>query len=107
MPSSGLKTSALDRKSTRLNSSHTIISYAVFCLKKKMNRAPVVSVTTGSALDLGSLEYLSRCVCRLVLALSCAASARNLRCLLFFFFFLNNGGPPEFPLFPHPPPFRS
>src|SRR5436190_17275172 len=24
-----------DRKSTRLNSSHTVISYAVFCLKKK------------------------------------------------------------------------
>src|SRR3954466_8818749 len=34
MPSSGVKTCA-DRKSTRLNSSHTIISYAVFCLKKK------------------------------------------------------------------------
>src|SRR5436190_18602813 len=27
----------LDRKSTRLNSSHTVISYAVFCLKKKTN----------------------------------------------------------------------
>src|SRR5476649_110284 len=26
---------APDRKSTRLNSSHTVISYAVFCLKKK------------------------------------------------------------------------
>src|SRR5260221_1474162 len=26
---------AQDRKSTRLNSSHTVISYAVFCLKKK------------------------------------------------------------------------
>src|SRR5260221_10071278 len=26
----------LDRKSTRLNSSHTVISYAVFCLKKKI-----------------------------------------------------------------------
>src|SRR5260221_13489329 len=26
---------AIDRKSTRLNSSHTVISYAVFCLKKK------------------------------------------------------------------------
>src|SRR5256885_8735676 len=26
---------ALDRKSTRLNSSHLVISYAVFCLKKK------------------------------------------------------------------------
>src|SRR5947207_12396894 len=25
-----------DRKSTRLNSSHTVISYAVFCLKKKI-----------------------------------------------------------------------
>src|SRR5258708_11462496 len=29
----------LDRKSTRLNSSHQIISYAVFCLKKKNPRA--------------------------------------------------------------------
>src|SRR5947207_311171 len=28
--------SSLDRKSTRLNSSHTVISYAVFCLKKKI-----------------------------------------------------------------------
>src|SRR5690554_7277320 len=28
---------ALDRKSTRLNSSHVRISYAVFCLKKKKN----------------------------------------------------------------------
>src|SRR5256885_12399143 len=27
----------LDRKSTRLNSSHLVISYAVFCLKKKNN----------------------------------------------------------------------
>src|SRR5438552_10987934 len=27
-----------DRKSTRLNSSHQIISYAVFCLKKKNNK---------------------------------------------------------------------
>src|SRR3712207_8853914 len=28
----------IDRKSTRLNSSHANISYAVFCLKKKKNR---------------------------------------------------------------------
>src|SRR5260221_6429285 len=27
-----------DRKSTRLNSSHTVISYAVFCLKKKKTK---------------------------------------------------------------------
>src|SRR5256885_13284366 len=30
-----LRKSQLDRKSTRLNSSHLVISYAVFCLKKK------------------------------------------------------------------------
>src|SRR5438034_5163414 len=29
-----------DRKSTRLNSSHTVISYAVFCLKKKKKKKP-------------------------------------------------------------------
>src|SRR5436190_13927946 len=29
-----------DRKSTRLNSSHTVISYAVFCLKKKKRADP-------------------------------------------------------------------
>src|SRR5258708_24342997 len=31
----GYATTSRDRKSTRLNSSHQIISYAVFCLKKK------------------------------------------------------------------------
>src|SRR5256885_6679830 len=30
-----------DRKSTRLNSSHLVISYAVFCLKKKKPTAPL------------------------------------------------------------------
>src|SRR5260221_1693516 len=32
-----------DRKSTRLNSSHTVISYAVFCLEKKQQVMPVAS----------------------------------------------------------------
>src|SRR5438445_4723709 len=35
LASEGLAQCALDRKSTRLNSSHANISYAVFCLKKK------------------------------------------------------------------------
>src|SRR2546430_8736914 len=35
---------ARDRKSTRLNSSHSQISYAVFCLKKKNHRLVVVDV---------------------------------------------------------------
>src|SRR5438132_4071874 len=33
-----LTTFGTDRKSTRLNSSHTVISYAVFCLKKKITK---------------------------------------------------------------------
>src|SRR5688572_31704707 len=35
-----LATRLSDRKSTRLNSSHSQISYAVFCLKKKRHHAP-------------------------------------------------------------------
>src|SRR5437764_4198487 len=41
----GLKRQALDRKSTRLNSSHRCISYAVFCLKKK--KTPTRSTHRG------------------------------------------------------------
>src|SRR5688500_19696093 len=33
-----IRTWWLDRKSTRLNSSHLVISYAVFCLRKKIKR---------------------------------------------------------------------
>src|ERR1022692_4975334 len=39
----------VDRKSTRLNSSHLVISYAVFCLKKKQNMRPAPPLD-----DLGS-----------------------------------------------------
>src|SRR5947207_10516666 len=34
---------SLDRKSTRLNSSHTVISYAVFCLKKKKKLSNLIN----------------------------------------------------------------
>src|SRR5437764_5976129 len=36
----GVRTGTPDRKSTRLNSSHRCISYAVFCLKKKTSPEP-------------------------------------------------------------------
>src|SRR5256885_7733751 len=36
-----------DRKSTRLNSSHLVISYAVFCLKKKNTRQTIVRHRTA------------------------------------------------------------
>src|SRR5258708_25743550 len=35
----------IDRKSTRLNSSHQIISYAVFCLKKKKKGIVTLNIT--------------------------------------------------------------
>src|SRR5256885_3165878 len=37
---SSMTVASTDRKSTRLNSSHLVISYAVFCLKKKKLQAP-------------------------------------------------------------------
>src|SRR5256885_4768557 len=40
----------VDRKSTRLNSSHLVISYAVFCLKKKkVKTLPFYLLTTGTS----------------------------------------------------------
>src|SRR5260221_2071271 len=39
-----------DRKSTRLNSSHTVISYAVFCLKKK-NSARIAYASSSEAIE--------------------------------------------------------
>src|SRR5256885_8631427 len=45
---------AADRKSTRLNSSHLVISYAVFCLKKK-KRPNLVTEQPASASDFNHL----------------------------------------------------
>src|SRR5438034_2106768 len=39
-----------DRKSTRLNSSHTVISYAVFCLKKKKEIQHMATYTLYSTM---------------------------------------------------------
>src|SRR5689334_24269695 len=41
----------VDRKSTRLNSSHSSISYAVFCLKKKRPTTPIPSLSRMHALQ--------------------------------------------------------
>src|SRR2546426_7592430 len=48
-----------DRKSTRLNSSHLVISYAVFCLKKKNNtECFLVSSLEVAKLDGAHLQLL-------------------------------------------------
>src|SRR2546426_6366122 len=46
---------AADRKSTRLNSSHLVISYAVFCLKKKKNSQKTTRTVTEIATNILAL----------------------------------------------------
>src|SRR5271169_184445 len=56
-----------DRKSTRLNSSHGSISYAVFCLKKKSSNARIAKLTLESRVN----EVRQRCGTQSDSALSC------------------------------------
>ena len=52
------RTISTDRKSTRLNSSHANISYAVFCLKKKISAESdnvLASLEEGQAYVIGGL----------------------------------------------------
>src|SRR2546426_1866669 len=46
----------LDRKSTRLNSSHLVISYAVFCLKKKKKSPMTLGVTLDHRARIDDLD---------------------------------------------------
>src|SRR3954463_15431093 len=84
-----------DRKSTRLNSSHTIISYAVFCLKKK-NRGVAI---------LNDMVYVGTYDAHLV-----ALDIKS--CIVrwdseFSVFFLMIRRPPRSTLFPYTTLFRS
>src|SRR5471030_2238918 len=93
-----------DRKSTRLNSSHLGISYAVFCLKKK-NRP--VRASGGR-----SHSSTRSSVCRgpAGLCLDCSSGGRSRvapRPTARFFFFLMIRRPPRSTLFPYTTLFRS
>src|SRR3954467_12959602 len=97
-----------DRKSTRLNSSHTIISYAVFCLKKKNIHNKIHSSTDDSRTatpaplpDTATVSYQSR------VPSGFHAMCDLLYCSCFFFFFLMIRRPPSSTLFPYPTLFRS
>src|SRR5687768_17984083 len=52
-----------DRKSTRLNSSHGYISYAVFCLKKKKKKITINHDENDTTND-EHRRHLSSCLCR-------------------------------------------
>src|SRR4051795_12283667 len=80
----------LDRKSTRLNSSHTLISYAVFCLKKKKKIQNKYETLTHNQSIFFIICYVS-CVyipphTTLIAYIVFASSSF----LFFFFFFFND-----------------
>src|ERR1035441_2301415 len=96
-----------DRKSTRLNSSHLGISYAVFCLKKKKQKKKQ-SNARHTRLQQDTEPQAG------VPHLPCAATRRLFRrppscvCLVVvFFFFLMIRRPPRSTLFPYTTLFRS
>src|SRR3954462_4887584 len=107
MPSSGVQKCALDRKSTRLNSSHTIISYAVFCLKKKNGSTnPVLrrldASCGGTAVEsLGGPAFMAGFESPLYELFGAADPGSILDV-----FFLEVGLPPKWPPFPSPTLFR-
>src|ERR1035437_4876917 len=103
MRPSSCASSSTDRKSTRLDSSHANISYAVFCLKKKPEGDVVVSAEPRTTRHhtftwcgvVRRLVLLSRHVA------PCAFPGRRSAPAWSFFFF-NKLRPPESSPFPHP-----
>src|SRR4051795_7368171 len=95
MPSSGFQTCALDRKSTRLNSSHTLISYAVFCLKKKiLGRIHVLGIL-DAALVHRIAEFPDTCLRLPRRRLLTPNPLLPSRLTLVVCFFFNDRAPPE------------
>src|SRR2546430_12585612 len=60
-PSSCACRRSTDRKSTRLNSSHSQISYAVFCLKKKNNSTIALTPSTQPTTDPLITQFALHC----------------------------------------------
>src|SRR5215469_4063994 len=85
-----------DRKSTRLNSSHVEISYAVFCLKKQNYK--------GHEWCLYSIDTNTR---EFMINHTDAHSSLSMSLVSFLFFFLMIRRPPRSTLFPYTTLFRS
>src|ERR1022692_4619621 len=97
-----------DRKSTRLNSSHLVISYAVFCLKKKNSGAPGLSPRST---ELAGPPNSPAPASPELASLFCPDGLRRLgvppACGHDIFFFLMIRRPPRSTLFPYTTLFRS
>src|ERR1022692_3283565 len=97
-----------DRKSTRLNSSHLVISYAVFCLKKKKKK-----IKTDAEQRRQVVHARRRCtvvdaprVPHAALVSECCGGTHVCSCSVFFFFLMIRR-PPRSTLFPYTTLFRS
>src|SRR2546430_10261922 len=55
-PLAAIRGKPRDRKSTRLNSSHSQISYAVFCLKKKNDNTILKRLANKTCVDVGDMR---------------------------------------------------
>src|ERR1039457_2585415 len=97
-----------DRKSTRLNSSHLVISYAVFCLKKKKKNRYKHYIRAWTC-SYHMHDYLSSECCKHSARRNCVINATSAFISLFhfFFFFLMIRRPPRSTLFPYTTLFRS
>src|ERR1039457_1901182 len=95
-----------DRKSTRLNSSHLVISYAVFCLKKKKKNKHMLHPhqPTQPAHATPDLHIWPSVYLECEVAPCCTLSYVSFF-FVFFFFFFKEGGPPRIPPFSPPRPF--
>src|ERR1039457_3393633 len=87
-----------DRKSTRLNSSHLVISYAVFCLKKKFHQSSFCRIWFRQRLH--DHLYTPRRELRLLVQFQRAMKRSNLTRLKVFF--LTGKAPPDHDTLPKP-----
>src|SRR6266852_5449008 len=97
-----------DRKSTRLNSSHGSISYAVFCLKKKKKKKKDFFFKKKKKKKIGKIITVRiRIFSHYAFAHSLFCYLSSVSCFFLFFFFLMIRRPPRSTLFPYTTLFRS
>src|ERR1039457_4806765 len=92
-----------DRKSTRLNSSHLVISYAVFCLKKKTHKPRNSLVVSGFLARQQRSALVCACCSSSLLAdhAYIKSPSHPLSVVLFLFFFNDRATPEFYPLSLH------
>src|SRR5450432_704972 len=97
-----------DRKSTRLNSSHDQISYAVFCLKKKKTFSELIARAHKTTLEeFANADVPYYTVVRATNPVRVLSQTPVFQAMIVLFFFLMIRRPPRSTLFPYTTLFRS